>query len=540
MNRAFRIMVIEDSKTQAFKLRSLLEKQDWQVSVAGTAEIALAALGGPLPDLILADYNLPGMRGDEFCRRIRMNLNTRGIPILIMTASVPNTVEIQSLDSGADDYVAKSDNPETLLLRIRALLRKSGDQPPILNPQISDFRPARILIIDDSPTYLAFLSTELKNQGYEVETVASGLAGLTLLADTGFDCVLVDLVMPVMDGIEVCRRIAAMSKSRTRDPVVIVITGTDNQVDLNRSLESGADDFVSKSRDLAVLTARIQALMRRRFFQEENGRIFGELEARELETSNANAWRRNLENSVEERMAELRQSAVEQRTLLQEVHHRVRNNLQIISSLLSMQISYAGGDSFSGPLNEAHSRVFAMSLIHDQIYKSETLADLNFGEYIELLSDRLFGAYCVDPSRIQLVLTVEPIHLGVGDAIPCGLILNELLSNALKHAFSDGRAGVVRVSFSRTGHGYAELTVADNGIGLHADFRWEKARSLGLNLIRMLVQQLRADLAVTGDGGAAFRLSWKLPVPNAATPAPGVIQSGEVFVHNQIPEIAST
>ena len=105
--------------------------------MAGAAEAALAALGDPLPDLILVDYNLPGMRGDEFCRRIRMNLNTRSIPLLIMTGSAPETAEIQSLDSGADAYIAKSENTEILLLRIRALLRKGAAEDVILNsPEI--------------------------------------------------------------------------------------------------------------------------------------------------------------------------------------------------------------------------------------------------------------------------------------------------------------------------------------------------------------------------------------------------------------------
>src|SRR5271154_7521420 len=129
MERVFRILVVEDSETQAFKLRMLLEEQGWEVSVAGAAEAALAALGDPLPDLILCDYNLPGMRGDEFCRRIRMNLNTRGIPILMMTASAPETAEIQSLESGADGYVSKSESIETLIARIRALLRKAPALP---------------------------------------------------------------------------------------------------------------------------------------------------------------------------------------------------------------------------------------------------------------------------------------------------------------------------------------------------------------------------------------------------------------------------
>jgi DNA-binding response OmpR family regulator/anti-sigma regulatory factor (Ser/Thr protein kinase) len=504
-------MVVEDSETQAFKLRCLFEEQAWEVSVAGAAETALAAIGHPLPDLILVDYNLPGMRGDEFCRRVRMNLNTRGIPIVIMTSSAPNTAEIQSLESGADDYVSKSDSPETLLLRIRALLRKSGDQPPILSPQHSDFRPARILVIDDSATYLAFLGTELQSQGYEVETVASGARGLVLLADGGFDCVLVDLVMPGMDGIEACRRIAGMNKALTNNPAVIIITGSDNEVDLNRGLESGADDFISKSRDLAFLWARIQALMRRRFFQAENERVFGELKARELETSNANVRRQKLELRVEEGTAELRQSAAERNTLLQEVHHRVRNNLQMISSLLSMQISFVKGESFSGPLNDAHSRVFAMSLIQDQIYYSETLADMNFGAYVELISDRLFGTYCTDPSRIQLELNVEAIHLGANDAMPCGLILNELLANSLKHAFSDGRSGVIRVSFKKIEGGCAELTVADNGNGLPPDFGWDNGRSFGLSLVRTLMRQLRAEVCVTRDEGTTIRFWWKLP-----------------------------
>src|SRR5580692_6516823 len=127
MNRAFRIMVIEDSETQAFRLRCLLEEQEWEVSVAGAAEAALAAIGDPLPDLILVDYNLPGMRGDEFCRRVRMNLNTRGIPILMMTASAPEAAEIQSLESGADGYISKSESTE-IMLRIRALLRSASAQ----------------------------------------------------------------------------------------------------------------------------------------------------------------------------------------------------------------------------------------------------------------------------------------------------------------------------------------------------------------------------------------------------------------------------
>jgi two-component system NtrC family sensor kinase len=290
MERAFHIVVVEDSETQAFRLRMLLEEQGWEVSIAGAAESALAALGDPLPDLILCDYNLPGMRGDEFCRRIRMNLNTRGIPILMITASAPEAAEIQSLESGADGYVSKSESIEILIVRIRALLRKAPAQGTALNPQDSAFGPARLLAIDDSSTYLAFLGEELRNQGYEVETASSGMEGLNRLVHEKFDCVLVDLQMAEMDGVEVCRRIAAIQTLNSGVPVIIV-TGAAQPGDLNRALEAGADDFVSKSSDLAVLRARIQALMRRRLIQEDNGRVVEELKARELEVSHDRAER---------------------------------------------------------------------------------------------------------------------------------------------------------------------------------------------------------------------------------------------------------
>ena len=217
-----------------------------------------------------------------------------------------------------------------------------------------------------------------------------------------------------------------------------------------------------------------------------------------------------LERRVEERTEALRQSLAETTTLLKEVHHRVKNNLQVICSLLSMQIACSQGDEFARPLNDAHARVLAMSLIHEQIYQSDTLADLDFGEYIALLSERLFSTYCVDPTRIQLKLSVEPILLTMHQAIPCGLILNELISNSLKHGFTDGRSGVISITLRTQENRRAELCVSDNGIGFPADFHWENSSSLGMQVVATLIRQLRGDLTVTGDAGAVFRFSWKL------------------------------
>lgn len=319
MNGVHRIVVVEDSETQAFKLRLMLEEQGWLVEVAGTAEGALAGLSDALPDLMLVDYNLPGMRGDEFCRRMRMNLNTRGIPLLMMTGSAPETAEINSLDSGADDYITKFESPEILLLRIRSLLRQASAQAVTTKRSDSAFHSARILIIDDSPTYLAFVGDALRGQGYEAEGLTSGADGLARVETQNFDCVLVDLMMPDMDGIEVCRRIAAMRSNLERPQTVVILTGSEDTNDIRRGFEAGADDYVKKSSDLAVLRARIQALMRRRFFQDEDGRLSEELKAKELEISNARAGR-----EVAEARATLADELMQVNRDLQEANRKLK------------------------------------------------------------------------------------------------------------------------------------------------------------------------------------------------------------------------
>ncbi len=284
-----RILIVEDSETQALQLRYTLEEEGWQVVCASNAEAALAELNRELPDLILADYYLPGMRGDELCRQIRMNVNTRGIPILMLTVDETHDAETHGLQSGADDYLPKSADRDILLLRVRALLRKSQAQAAVLGRGDSHFNRARMLAIDDSPTYLQYLAEELRSENYQVEEASGGAEGLDRLARQAFDCVLVDLVMPGIDGIEVCRRITEMRRSMDNPTVVLMLTSRENKEDMTRGLEAGADDFVGKSSDMAVLKARIRALLRRKFFQEENRRIIEELKNKELETVRARA-----------------------------------------------------------------------------------------------------------------------------------------------------------------------------------------------------------------------------------------------------------
>ncbi len=158
MDRRHRILLVEDSRTQAIKLRHTLEKAGWEVTWAPTAEEAVEQISRAAPDLILLDYYLPGVRGDELCRRLRMNIDTRSIPVLMMTEDETHANELLGLESGADDFVAKSVDVDILLLRIRGLLSKAQTtHASILGRGDGSFRRARLLTIDDSPTYLEHL-----------------------------------------------------------------------------------------------------------------------------------------------------------------------------------------------------------------------------------------------------------------------------------------------------------------------------------------------------------------------------------------------
>jgi two-component system NtrC family sensor kinase len=561
MSRAIRIMLLEDSETQAFRLRLLLEEQGWQVSIAGTAETALAALCEPFPDLILVDYNLPGMDGDEFCRRIRMNLNTKGIPILMMTGSAPDSAEIKSLESGADDYVSKSETPEIVLLRIRALLRKAPAPSVILNPQDSAFRTARILAIDDGPTYLAFLSDELRNQGYEVESATSGPEGLARLGAESFDCVLVDLVMPEMDGIEVCRHITAMRSNLDSAVAIIILTASDNKGDMNRGLEAGADDFVSKSNDLAVLRARIQALMRRRFFQEENCRIVEELKAKELEALHAHAGRQVAEVRVAmaEKLVQANHELQEANRKLHEtqaqliqnekmaslgqlvagIAHEINNPLAFVVN--NLFIVERGLDSL-GPEIEPHlSEPSLRKLLKARTRLGEMREGLD--RVKELVLDlRTFSR--VDEGQFKTVDVVETIdavlllfkhkmngrirvvkHYGPGHSLYCYAgrlhqVVMNLVSNAVDAIAGDG---TLVITTSQTPE-FSLISVRDTGAGIPEAIRSKifdpffttkpvgQGTGLGLAISYGIVQEHGGSIEVKSEEGIGTEFIVKIPM----------------------------
>jgi DNA-binding response OmpR family regulator len=529
MEPVFRILIVEDSETQALQLRYLLEEEGWEVVRAATGESALEELYRQRPTLIIADFHLPGIQGDELCRRIRMNVDTRGIPILMLTGEKRPGNEPAGLDSGADDYLSKSVSAEILLVRVRALLRGSNTRSSILTSQESGFHRARILAIDDSPTYLLSLAAALTSEGYEVIMAAGGQEGLEQIRREAFDCVMVDLVMPDMDGIEVCRHINEMERTVSHSMTVIMLTACETREDMTRGLEAGADDFVGKSSDMAVLKARIRALLRRKFFQEENRRIREQLLRKELEATEARAAR-ELSEARALLVGELEQKNKELEAFSYSVSHDLRAPLRTI-------------DGFSNALLEDH----AMSLDaegQDYLRRVRSAAQ-RMGELIDdLLHLSQVGRASLRRGQVDLSALAHAaitelqertperqVQVLIGDRVEADadrgllqVVLENLLGNAWK--FTATTTGPIIEFGVAMRDGVPTYFVRDNGAGfdmtyverlfspfqrLHSDKEFS-GTGIGLATVHRIVERHGGRVWAEGEVNKGATFLWTLPL----------------------------
>jgi PAS domain S-box-containing protein len=206
----------------------------------------------------------------------------------------------------------------------------------------------------------------------------------------------------------------------------------------------------------------------------------------------------------------LKASLREKDVLLEEVHHRVKNNLQVISSLLGLQARAIADPDTRKKFEESQHRIQSMALLHEHLYQSDDLARIDFAEYVKRLAEQLFSVYGTG-KRIRLVTELEPLHFNLDTAVPCGLIVNELLSNALKYGFPMGRSGMVRLVLEHRTPATVSLLVEDDGAGLPADFDWRNSSSLGLRLVRTLAEQLGGRMELHGSAGTAFAILFPSP-----------------------------
>jgi two-component system NtrC family sensor kinase len=544
-----RILLVEDSETQALELRLFLESHGFSVSRYATAETALDALNEAQPDLVVADYHLPGMNGDELIRQMRLSLRTRALPVLMLTGGSGG--ERQGLESGADAYLPKSADRDLMILRIRALLRErraGGDE----NPGAAAFRRGRILVVDASATYRTFLAGVLGQNGHRVSVADGAEAALAALdaPDAGFDCVTIDLLAHTYDGLALCREIG-----RRREGVagagfhLVAITGSDPAKDfLVEAFAAGADDVVSKS-DAEVLALRVRGFVRRRLLEEDDRRIAGEFGDRERAVERARAEaeaaaaRARLADALEQANSDLaeanRRLTDAQAKLVQAakmaslgelvagIAHEINNPLAFILAhqgtveRLLGEMPLSEPDLASRSIEKARSRVGSMRLglvrIQELVLNLRKFSRLDEGERALVnVPEAIETVLALIQHKLGERIAVERILEGRPEIHCTPALLNQVVMNILGNA-ADAmpEGGTIRVA-TRSAEDLDEIRISDTGPGIPEDLR-EKifepffttkpvgaGTGLGLAIAYSVVQAHSGSLTVeTAPGGGA-------------------------------------
>ncbi|MGE3805155.1 MAG: histidine kinase dimerization/phosphoacceptor domain -containing protein [Gemmataceae bacterium] len=430
---------------------------------AGTGKEGLYLLRTHAPDCVLLDYWLPDMDGFEFVEALRASPPDHEPPIVMITGQGSETVAVEAMAKGISDYVPKGLLTPRALCRIVANVIEKATWRRLFDEQRCELRRRERELADfaeNAPLGLQWLSADgvilwanratVELLGYpDEELIGRRLAGFHPEPD------LIDDLLARLRRNETVRDFETSLRCRDGQLKHLLI-------DANVFWEG--QRFVHSRCFLRDLTERKQAELR------------------------------------------LKNTLVEKELLLQEVRHRVKNNLQVIISLLGLQAEQLVDESTRKLFRDTENRVRSMALTHEMLYAAPDLGKIDVAEYLRTLTGQLAHSLALEAQGITLDTQVDEVYLSVDTAIPCGLIVNELVSNALKHAFAKGSAGKVRVQLRAQGPREYELCVSDTGRGLPGPVDFRQVRSLGLQLVATLAEQLRGTIAAEAGNGTTFRV----------------------------------
>jgi len=460
------VLVVDDSPTYREVLRAALEEAGYAVVTAASGEEGLRIAAADPPAAILVDSVMPGIDGAAVIRKVRLDAALRGTPCVLLTASEDGGAELRALDAGADIFVRKDEHVTVVLARLAAILRNAGlartGTATLLGPK-------RILAVDDSPTYLHELAAILSGEGYDVILARSGEEALDLLSIQPVDCILLDVIMPGLDGRETCQRIKASPTAR--DIPLILLTAMADQDAMIAGLGIGADDFISKSGEVAVLKARVRAQLRRKQFEDEHRRIRDDLLRSELRASEERAARAVAETKAA-LVEELKRKNDELEAFSYSVSHDLRAPLRAIDGF-SQALLEDCADQLSDGGRRYLQRVRAATrrmgeLIEDLLELSRVSRvelrreDVNVSDLARSVADDLQRK---EPGR-TVEVTIAPDVVVRADRRLLTVVLENLMGNAWKFTSKTARAHV-RLERVEIASGDPAFAVRDDGAGFN-------------------------------------------------------------------------
>jgi len=404
-----------------------------------------------------------------------------------------------------------------------------------------DNKKGRILVVeDDNVDRMAFERfARAEKLSYDYIFAGSVKEANEVLEKEKFDAVLLDYMLGDGTAFDLFDKMGGSP--------FILITGTGDEEIAVKAMKSGAYDYLMKDvegRYLKTLPLTVENAIKRKCAEEElikyrehleelvkdrTAELQAEIAERKKAEKALQEAHDKLENRVEERTAELRTaneklqqeiterkhvekqlnvSLEEKEILLKEIHHRAKNNMQIISSLLGLQSWYIKDERILEIFSELQHRIKSMALIHEKLYISEDLSRVELSDYIKSLTANLFSMYRVGMADVTLKQDIKDVYLDIKRAIPCGLIINELVLNSLKHAFPDGKKGEIVVKMYADRRKKHTLIVRDTGVGFPEGLDFRNTETLGMRLVGDLVKQLKGTIKLDIKGGSTFRITF--------------------------------
>ncbi|MEA3285874.1 MAG: response regulator [Candidatus Marinimicrobia bacterium] len=380
----------------------------------------------------------------------------------------------------------------------------------------------KILLVDDKPENLYFLDTLLSSNGFAVDRASNGEQALDLARNNPPDMIIADVLMPVMDGFELCHKIKTDTLLKNAAFIFYTASYLDKG-DEELALSLGVDRYLLKPQEPEVLLRVFNEVFDEHDAGKKNGVIpfpqekdylkhHGESLVRMLEKKidTLNKTQLKLKEEIvvrkntEEKLSAL---LLENEILLKEVYHRAKNNMQVMVGLFDLQSRKMGDQSVESVFAEMGDRIYSMSFVHDLLFRSKSLNNLSFDWFITNFSRQIISLDETDNTKINLIFEIDPVLVNIRVLVPLGLVIYEILSNTLKHAFRKRVEGQIFIKASLNDDDALLLTISDDGVGLDPDIDLLKSETLGMYIIRSVVEnQLFGTVQVASDTGLTYTI----------------------------------
>jgi PAS domain S-box-containing protein len=452
------ILLVDDQPEALFALEALLQGPERNIVKTLSGREALRQLLKADFALILLDVQMPDMDGFQTAELIRQRDSSKNTPIIFLTAGHKSEANIfRGYAVGAVDYVFKPIVPDILRSKVSAFVDLAKQSQLVRRQLAAIVESSDDAIIGETldGIILTWNRAAERLYGYSAEEVKGRPISVLLPPDRPNELIAILERLRRGEGITHYETVRCRKDGRRIDVSLTV-----------SPIKDAAGNVIGASAIARDITQRKQA----------------------------------------ER--QLKRALKEKELLLQEIHHRVKNNLQIISSLLNIQSAGIEDGQALRAFKDSQSRIESIALIHEILSQSDDLSKVDFAQYVRELSHHLVASYGINPQDIELETEVDQTVLGIDTAIPCGLLITELLSNALIHGFPSGRKGKIRVDLRRVDGNQLALAVSDNGVGFPKEVDWGSTRSIGLQLVNRLAEQLRGTIEFHTNHGTEFKMTF--------------------------------